>query len=185
MRHIFFIITCSLTFLFSCSQSEQKQAQKQVASYTEPVKTLDCRENYDSMLLIISNEFKPDSIDLNKSLSEKASSFLLNVDTNCLRKQSMYDTFIAIILAKLYYHHLQCCNQGYDLLSMKEGAAKVIIDEFERLAGYDKKPTLEFLNSSKIVEYISPKSDLQKNSQIQSLLNKINKEQKRIQKGVS
>lgn len=182
MKYFFFILTCSLGFLFSCSESQQKP--KQVASVTQQVNTTDCKENYDSMLLVISNEFEPKSINLNNSISSKASSFILNVDTNCLRKQSMYDTFIAIILAKLYSHHLKCCNQGYDLLSMKEGAAKVIIVEFEKMAGYDKKPNLEFLNSGKIVNYINSQPDLQKNLEIQSLLKEINKQEKRIERGV-
>jgi len=147
MKCFFFILTCSLGFLFSCSESQQKP--KQVASVTQQVNTTDYKENYDSMLLVISNEFEPKSINLNNSISSKASSFILNVDANCLRKQSMYDTFIAIILAKLYSNHLKCYNQGYDLLSMKEGAAKVIIVEFEKMAGYDKSLIWNFLTPAK------------------------------------
>jgi len=183
MKYVFCFLALSLSFLFSCSQGEQKQ--KKVGSLNQKVNTqFDCKENYDSMLMVISKEFEPTSIELNKSLSSNANSFLLNVDTNCLRRQSEYVVFITIILSKLYLHHLKCCNQGYDLLSMKDGAGGVIINEFENLVGYDKNANLEFLNSFKIVDYIKSRPDLLKNPELRSLLKKIDKEEKRIEKGV-
>src|SRR5688572_12785321 len=75
--------------------------------------------NYDSLLLKYSNTFKATEIGLDKCLSEEMSSFILNNDTSFLERRKECKNFITIILAKLYYHHLQCCNQGYDLLSMK------------------------------------------------------------------
>jgi hypothetical protein len=59
-----------------------------------------------------------------------------------------------MILAKLAWHHLSCCNRHYDLYQMRDSAAAaVIINEFNKLAGYEGQ-RLEMLQSGAIVEYI-------------------------------
>src|SRR5215831_20612668 len=78
-------------------------------------KTPACNQNYDTSLIRYANEFTAKTIDLNSSLSADLKSFLLSVDSNCLKKQTEYKYFITLILEKLALHHLKCCNQHYDL----------------------------------------------------------------------
>lgn len=139
--------------LFACNNFNQNKE----ASLKYPIKNIHeektCSIDYNSQLDTYSKTFEPKSIDLNQSISKPLDSFLLHVDTNCLRQQKQYQNFITTILAKLYYHHLKCCNQGYDLQSMAKGGAKIIIDDFERIAGYRER-RLEMLNSGTVVDYI-------------------------------
>ena len=180
-RYLIILIYC-LIFSQSCLETNN-QTEKQDAKSLQNVGEVKCNENFDSVLLKISQDFKPRDIDLSRSLSAKTSEFILNVDTICLRKQRVYQVFVGEILAKLYLYHLQCCNQGYDLLSMRQGAAAIIINEFMKLAGYNARNP-EFLNSFKIVDCINSSTDLLQNPRIQPLLIQIKNEQQRIEKGV-
>lgn len=90
---------------------------------------------------------------------------------------------IALILCKLALHHLKCCNQHYDLYQMREGAAAVIINEFNKLAGYEGK-RLEMLNSGLITDYIGSDKILSANPTIITVMNAIKSEDKRIEKGI-
>lgn len=173
-------IILNLFLLSSCHENENKIVLESQTIADTTIKP--CINDYDSLLIKYSNSFKATEIDLNKCLSEQAQSFFLKVDTNCLVEQKEYRNFIAIILAKLYIGHLQCCNQGYDLLSMKEGAANIIISAFEKLAGY-KGENLEMLNSGTIVDYIDKESLFMNNKTVQLLRKEIKKEEQRIEKG--
>lgn len=141
-----------------------------------------CNADYDSILIKYSNNFTATEIDLNKCLSKELSSFLLETDTICLEKQKEYKNFIANVLAKLYNHHLKCCNQGYDLLGMKNGAANIIIHYFQKTAGYNTA-NLEMLNSGTIVDFIDKEQSFKNNKTVQELRENIGKEVKRIEKG--
>lgn len=173
-------IILNLFFLSSCHQNGNNVVMHSQTVADTIIKP--CNNDYDSLLVKYSNSFKATEIDLNKCLSEQEQSFILKVDTNCLEGQKEYKKFIAIILAKLYSHHLQCCNQGYDLLSMKEGAASIIISGFEKLAGY-KGRNLEMLNSGTIVDYIDKEPSFKNNKTVQVLREDIRKEVQRIEKG--
>jgi hypothetical protein len=146
-------------------------------------KSIVCDQNYDSLLLKYANEFVPTTIDLNGSLSSDVKSFLISVDTNCLRKQAEYKYFIALTLGKLALHHLKCCNQHYDLYQMREGAATIVINEFSRLAGYAGQ-RLEILNSGLIVDYILSDKTLSTNPTISGIMRSIEAETARIEKGI-
>jgi hypothetical protein len=175
------IILWFLIAITSCSENKkpsEKEEKKELSSMTSKA----CDENYDSLLLKYSDEFKAENVMLNKSLSPELSSFVLRIDTTCLRRQKEYRVFITTILAKLYYYHLICCNQGYDLRSMKEGASNVIINEFEVLGNYKEKG-LEMLNSGNIIDFISTEESLKNNIPIQELVRKIKLESARIEKG--
>jgi hypothetical protein len=141
-----------------------------------------CSEDYDSTLIRYANDFTPKAIELNKTLSDGLASFLLKIDTNCLRQQKAYEKFIAIILSKLYYCNLKCCNQSYDLLFMKKGAARILIGEYERMAGYENQH-LEMLSSSTIVGFIKKKPELADDVFVKEILVKIENEERRISKG--
>lgn len=160
-------------FAFACNYSNKTK---------ETSKDKICTTDYDSVLDKYSQSFEPSTIDLSKSLSPTLNLFLLNVDTNCLRKEKKYEVFITIILAKLNYYHLKCCNQGYDLQSMEQGGAKVIINEFKNIAGY-KSQRLEMLNSSTVVDFIEHHQALKDNTTLKDILKKIDEEASRIDKG--
>ena len=86
-------------------------------------------------------------------------------------------------MAKLYLHHLRCCNQGYDVLHMKEAGAIVIVNEYQKLLGYSNM-RLEMLNSGLVEDYIKSDIVLESNRALKDLLLQIEAEQKRIEKGV-
>ncbi len=178
MRYI--ILLFNFISMWSCNSAvENKQAQNSSSA----TKNIICNQNYDSLLLRYANEFTPSTIDLNGSFSTDLRSFLLSVDTICLRKQAEYKYFIALILGKLALHHLNCCNQHYDLYQMREGAAALIINEFSKLAGYEGQ-RLEMLNSGLITDYIESDKMLSENPAIYSVMNAIKSEKKRIEKGI-
>src|SRR6266498_1295793 len=106
MRYIIFIF--NFIGLWGCNSASDNKPVIKDSSINE-TKTIVCDQNYDSLLLKYANEFTPTTIDLNSSLSSDLKSFLLSVDTNCLRKQTEYKYFIALILEKLALHHLKCC----------------------------------------------------------------------------
>lgn len=178
MKLLFFSI--NLIFIVGCN-STPKSSVINLANDTVKQQII-CNEDYDSSLLKYAYNFEPSTMNLSKSLSTQLDTFLLHIDTNCLRQQKEYRLFVTIILAKLYYHHLQCCNQGYDLQSMETGGAKVIIEEFKNMAGY-KNQRLEMLNSGVIVDFIKSDQTLKDNSILKELLQKIDRETQRINKG--
>jgi len=180
MRYVIFLF--NLIIIWGCNSASDNMSVAIDSSVNE-TKNIICNQNYDSLFLKYSNEFAPATIDLNGSLSSDLKSFLLSVDTNCLRKQSAYKYFIALILGKLALHHLKCCNHHYDLYQMRKGAAAVIINEFNKLAGYERQ-RLEMLNSGLIVDYIKSDTILSANPAIINIMNAIASEGKRIEKGV-
>ncbi len=178
MRFLFFLII--VFFISGCNSNNQDKNSSPANVSASKLKV--CNNDYDSLLLKYANDFKASTIDLDESLSPQLDSFLLYADTNCLRKQKEYKTFISIILAKLCLHHLQCCNQGYDLLSMETQGAKVIVVDFRNMSGYQNKH-LDMLNSEFIIDFIESDKKLKENAGIKSILTKINKEVDRIEKG--
>ncbi len=180
MRYI--IILFSFITICSCHYaSENKVIIKDNSVYENQF--IYCDQNYDSILFKYATEFNPITIDLNSSLSPDLKSFLLSVDTNCLRKQAEYRFFIILILEKLALYHLKCCNQNYDLYQMREGAASVIINEFSKLAGYEGK-RIEMLNSGLITDYLESNRMLLSNPTIANIMDTIKSEEKRIEKGL-
>lgn len=180
MKYVIFLF--NFITMWGCnSATDNKPAVKE--NNVSKVKQIICDQDYDSLLLKYADEFTPTTIDLNSSVSSNLKSFLLAVDTNCLRKQREYKYFIALILGKLALHHLKCCNQHYDLYQMREGAAAVIINEFNKLAGYEGQ-RLEMLNSGLIKDYIESDTMLSANPIIINVMNTIKKEEIRIEKGI-
>lgn len=176
MQSLFIFI--AFIFIVGCNTSPGRK----ITNLTNKKQQEICNENYDSLMLGYAYDFNAKNIRLDKDLSTGLDSFLIHTDTNCLRKQGEYKFFIAIILSKLCYYHLKCCNQGYDLLSMRNGGAKVIIDEFRRMSGYQNQH-LDMLNSEFIIHFIEQDPTLKENSLIKDLLNKLNREERRIEKG--
>jgi len=173
----FTFISLIVTLIFSCNTLSTRNSIEAGTSGKQL-----CTDNYDSLLVKYANEFHASNIELNKSFSQQLDSFLTHVDTLCLRQQKEYKIFVVEILCKLCLYHLKCCNQGYDLLSMRTGAAKTLINEFIGIAGL-KGHYLEMLNSEYVLDVIKNDKSLEKNEMIQNLSNKIKKEQERIKKG--
>lgn len=167
------------SILIGCQEINQPNVQKQDNLYIN--ENTPCKNNFDSVLIKYYNKFKATNIDLTKCISRELDSLILKIDTACLEKQLEYKNLVAIILTKLYIHHLQCCNQGYDLLPMKEGSAKIIISSFQKYSKRDNIK-LEMLNSGTIVQYIESDSFFKNNKTIQLLRIKIESEFKRIER---
>lgn len=174
MKLLFFSI--QLIFMIGCKNNPENNV---LNHNKEVLKHQICKEDYDSSLLKYAYTFVPTTINLSKSISNQLDSFLLHIDTNCLRQQKEFKVFVAIILMKLYYYHLKCCNQGYDLQSMETNGAKIIIVEFKKIAGYQNQH-LEMLNSGTIVDFIKSDLELRGNTHIKELLENIEKEVHRI-----
>jgi hypothetical protein len=170
------ILTVLLTLLVSCHNGNINGEKANNPSLV----TTEC-PSYDSLLTRFADEFEAVEISLDKSLTNTVSDFLNKVDTTCLRTQREYEYFIAEILAKQYLHHLQCCNQGYDLLSMKKKSASIIVREFQVASGMSN-PNLEMLNSGVIVDFIEKRPNLKTRGKLSSLLERIKNEQARIEK---
>jgi|GEM_PF-2342772 len=138
--------------------------------------------NYDSLLFKYALSFEPRSISLQKSINSELDTFLNNVDTICLKKQKKFEFFVCCILLKQYKHHLECCHQGYDLLSMREGSSSLIINGFLHMIN-PRDFNLEMLNSGAIVDYIQNQKDLKNNTVLEPYLKKIEEINKRIIRG--
>ena len=128
---------------------------------------------YDSVLIAYSLEFEPNNINLDSSLKQniEIDSFLTKTDKKCLDRQSNLNYFICTFLLKQYYFHLVNYHQGYDLLSMKTGNAKYIIESFEKLSKLESN--LEMLNSRYVIDYITATEMLKNDKSIMKLVNKI------------
>lgn len=170
MRNSMYIIIF-IAFFSSCNQVEKKKDNSNLTPVQQVVQQAtitDSCNSYDSLLSEYAETFKALTVNLEESISAELRNFINTVDTNCLRKQKQCKYFVATILAKLYAYHIEYGEVGYDLLAMKTGAAKIIIKEFQILAGYNKR--LEFLNSGNIVSFIKQDPELRTNKALQKLI---------------
>ena len=101
------------------------------------------------------NIFNPREVSLSKSMNKNTFKFIRQIDSVCLMENDDFDNFTIIILIKQYNFHLKEYHQGFDLLMMREGSAKLIIDNFCKIANIDND--IEMLNSGYILEYIEQK----------------------------
>ncbi len=178
---IFFLISCNATGKkaeFSKAAIKNDSGRLEAIIKTDPVS---CDQNYDSILSIYIKTYHPVTLDLNKSISDKLKSFLLNTDTNCLRRAKNYKLFIATIISKQALYELKCCNQNYDLLQMDGDAAKFIVNDYIKMAGYGGQQ-LEMLNSGTVDSFILNDATLKQNIELKQTLGKIEKEGKRIER---
>ena len=162
----------------ACSNTDNNKAVVSPKTESAIKDNRDCNQIHDSMLVRFADAFTPISISLDKSILQELKSFIFSIDTVCLRKQNKYEYFVSVIVAKQALHHLQCCNQGYDLYQMREGAAAIIINEFDRFSGYKSKK-LEMLNSGVIVDYINSNSTLSSDTTLANLVKLIKAQQSR------
>jgi hypothetical protein len=117
-------------------------------------------------------DFKPSKIDLGDCMSDSLVAFLKSVDSSCLRSLQSYKKLVCGLLLKLYAHHVECCIQGYDLLSMKSGEAKIIIEEYEWITNvYNEKR--DMLNSASVFYFVKEDSLLSKDPLINKIMQQI------------
>ena len=147
-----FIILCSVNF--NCGNIKGKAVHCDIGKA-------------DSSFLKLAQDFTPDKIGLDKCLPGS-----LDIDTNCLRSLPHYKYAVLLILVKLYDHHIQVAHQGYDLYSMRSGAAKTIIDEFDIIGGYNKR-RLEMLNSGTVLDVIDKEPALRNDPLIKKYYERI------------
>lgn len=121
--------------------------------------------------------YSTDKIDLsqNDSLNEFDLDFIFNDDTY-IEEKEFKDYISNTILLKQYLFHLKKSNQGYDLMSMRKGQVKFMIDYF--LKSNELDTNVEFLNSGYPYEILNKKKDI--NSDIKNIIEEIEKEQFRI-----
>lgn len=116
--------------------------------------------------------FIPNRIDLSENLTPSLDSFLLYTDSNCLRQASEYPVFVTAILAKQYDYHVVVGHQGYDLQGMEDGGARVLIEEFKRMAGFRKNPS-DMLNSYAVITYIQHNDSLRNIPVLKEIVDKV------------
>ncbi len=167
----------------NCFHKEKKENQNAVLQKQEvvglsdslssvPIKLLpDTCGNYDKILIRLAGKFIPTSMYLDKSISPELRSFITSIDTSCLRKQKQYKFFVSEILAKLYVYHVKKIEVGANLLSMKTGAAKTIINALQLLTGHQH--VREFYNSGMVVDFIRKDSLLKKDKKLYALIKDI------------
>ena len=101
-------------------------------------------------------DFKPNSIDINKSMSNDLNAFLTTNNADCIKSSDNYKPFVMLILLKVAYWHKKEYHLSYNLRSMKNGSAKNIIDGYESISqDHD-----EFLSSYAAFRFIKKDSTL-------------------------
>ncbi len=116
--------------------------------------------------------YHPAEIDLSKNKG------LSNFDIDYIFNSAQYkdqvaekNNIAAIVLLKQYLFHLKNYHQGYDLLSMRKGQAKYLIDYFLKIEHIENK---EFVNSG---EPYRLGQKTQNNKYISSLIREIKREE--------
>jgi hypothetical protein len=182
LRNIIFV---AFLFLMSCTGSAGTEKTISAASDTSANNAVIripndhvCNTNFDTTLVRLAKSFQPRDLHITESMSNELNQFMLHVDTTCLRKQKMYQFFIVTIWAKIALYQLKCCNQHYEMRPEKNGA-KIILEEFERMAGFQNKH-VEFLSSAEAESFIKRTPELYDNPYLRSIMVKIQKESARI-----
>jgi hypothetical protein len=124
--------------------------------------------------------FNPSQLDLRDCMSDSMNSFLLSIDSNCLRSIPNYKRFVCGVLIKLYYYHMDCCHQSYDLFSMKVEGAKVLINEFQRIINV-RQEDRDMLNSGIVFYFVQTDSILKKDAFLDHWVKKIKKNKNYIE----
>ena len=119
--------------LTSCSNQE-KTRDKETAAVQTTSKVYCDTMAINTQLKQLAIDFKPNSIDINKSMSNELNAFLKTHDAACIKSSDYYKPFVMLILLKLAYWHKKEYHLSYSLRSMKNGSAKNIIDGYESIS---------------------------------------------------
>ena len=124
----------------------------------------------DSILLdFAKNKFIVNKEQLNECISKEFDSFIIQLGENQLHNQPQVSKFISIIILKMYYYHLKCCNRGLDISVGTKKSSQIIINEYAKLLKKDKLA----INSASIQDYINSQSGLKNDKDILDLRNNI------------
>jgi hypothetical protein len=126
---------------------------------------------------------KPVQVDLSKNLGDTLSFYIemLWKNQSLLKDTSKIIKNVDIILLKLYLGHLKCCDQSYDVLSMRTGAAKDILDYFFKFYKIDFTKNHEGMTSG--ISYIILRKYPEKDDTITNLMKSISKQEQLIDNG--
>ena len=185
MKSLYKIISIAFFCLLnlSCDSNIRDKPQSEKISENTQPKEYNCdTKKLDSLLVQYSENFIPTKIGLDECLPSSFDTLFNNIDTICLRSLPHYKYSILIVLLKLYDYHIRVGHQGYDLYSMKSGASKIIIGEFESIGGYTKE-RLEMLNSGTVLDVIDKEDGLKTNPVIKKYYDQINVAIKEQEKG--
>jgi len=143
------IIICLLTI--ACDQNQRHDLKSDFDNCN--------KQELKSKMLKIEGQYSPTQIELNKTIENDTmfNNFLVEIDTNCLKGNSDFDTFSIRVLCKLQENHKLNYHQNFDLLPMRKGKGKLIIDAFCRISEINIENT-EFLN----FDYYKEKNQLDK-----------------------
>lgn len=169
MKGYFYILL--LLVLYSCNGkvADEKKAiiiEEVITEERNILKLKDYAQNYNANKIDLSQ---------NDSLNEFDLNFTFNDDIY-IEEKELKDYISNTILLKQYLFHLKKSNQGYDLMSMRKGQAKFIIDYFLKSNQLDTN--IEFLNSVYPYEILRKKDKI--NMDIKNIIEEIEKEKFRI-----
>lgn len=174
------IYIIAVLLIYSCSSDGNRNIVNGVKGNES--ETAICNEQeMTEILKILSTKFEARKLELDSSLIQDKgiNLFLDTVNKTCLKKQVYFRNFITIILLKQYYYHIINFHQSYNLLPMRNGSAKFIIDEFCSISHLDPIHT-EMISSGYVVNYVGANLDLQNDSDIHRLITKIKVAEKNL-----
>lgn len=122
-------------------------------------------------------KYQPNEIDFSKNatLNEFDLEYIFTGE-ELKNQDSLRNEIANILLLKQYLFHLSNHNQGFDLLSMRKGQAKFVIDYF--LSKHNIDMDAEMVNSGLPYEIL--KGDSIQSKQVQELCRKIVEESNRV-----
>lgn len=165
------VLLLCIVFLAGC-QKEQKVEQKQEKS----------KLNRDIIQLkYFASSYQPKEINISKNTDLQGFDMeYIFSDKSYLELKNLKDEIVTVILLKQYLYHISNAHQGYDLLQMRKGQAKYIIDYY--IKAYKIEPNTEMLNSGYIYDQISSTKKTYR-SEITDLIAKIKIEEDKTYKG--
>jgi hypothetical protein len=167
---------CILFFIISCLNKNKEYPKQGVVEQKNTI--LITNKSLDSLLFYVSS-FTPSTIDINKlELFEKFDvNFIFNQDY--YKNKSKKNHIATIIILKQYLFHLKRSNQSYDIKSMRNGNAKIIIDYFFDINKIDT--TQESISSSIAYIKLTENESKDYDKKISEILQEIENELKRIE----
>ncbi|MGV3461060.1 MAG: hypothetical protein ACO1N9_11480 [Flavobacterium sp.] len=133
-----------------------------------------------TQLKYFASSYQPKEINLakNKDLQGFDMEYIFS-DKSYPELKYLKDEIVTVILLKQYLYHIGNAHQGYDLLQMRKGQVKFLIDYY--MKSYKIESDLEMLNSGYIYDQIIS-GNRTYNHEIMDLAGKINSEKTRVLK---
>ena len=163
------VIVLLITFFSCINENNTAKKQNEVIASSNKITCDSIQVN--KTLKQLAMDFTPNSIDINKSMSNELNLFLSKSDSDCIKSNSNYKFFICLVLLKQCYYHKKEYHLSYNLRSMKLGTAKFIIAEYENISqDHD-----EFLSSYSVLNYSKTDSTLMNDREFRKFYDKTEK----------